>query len=30
MADTVIVALPSEDEKVNKISSEKKAHLTIL
>jgi hypothetical protein len=29
MADTVIVALPSEDEKVNKISSEQVAHLTI-
>lgn len=26
----VIVALPSEDEKVNKISSEKKAHLTMM
>lgn len=30
MADTVIVALPAEDEKVNKISSEKRAHLTVL
>lgn len=30
MPGVAIVALPAEDEKVNKISSEKKAHLTLL
>lgn len=30
MVDTVIVALPREDDRVNKISSEKKPHMTLL